>query len=180
LARQATANSLSSYLSSQPSSQPSQNDQPPPEDLLRGLIDATEPTDDAANSLLHGVKRPHDDEATDEPLAKRDKLGEELERMSAAHPAPASIAVASGSPTLSTRTPTPSAVPINAATAPGPGEPTVTLGTRGRLPVRRRPPHLSIGTPISRSAIPEGNEKTGSSDDESGHSSDGRRRRGHA
>jgi hypothetical protein len=100
--------------------------------------------------------------------------------MFAAHPAPASMTVASGSPTFSTLTSTPYAGPANAAPAPGPGDPTVTLRARGRLPVRRRPPHLSIGTPISRSPIPEGDEQTGSSGDESGHSSDGPRSRAHA
>ncbi|KAK4134254.1 hypothetical protein BT67DRAFT_313085 [Trichocladium antarcticum] len=86
LARQATANSLATFLSSQSSSQASQNDRATAEDLLRDLIVVTESSSNAASNPPHGVKRPHDDDAAGEPIPKRDKLGEELDQMSASHP----------------------------------------------------------------------------------------------
>ncbi|KAK4156536.1 hypothetical protein C8A00DRAFT_12552 [Chaetomidium leptoderma] len=179
LARQATANSLSSFLSSQqPSSQPAQNDQPDPEDMLRDLIDATQSSSDAISAALHGVKRPHDDEATDEPLAKRDKLGEELERMSASHPtrvsntAPFSSSEVStlGTTTYSSTTTTNGAPPATS------GIPTANRGGPAQLPIRtlrRRLPHRGNGTFMSRSGIPEASEPGSSSDGESERAFDG-------
>ncbi|KAK4126131.1 hypothetical protein N657DRAFT_568213 [Parathielavia appendiculata] len=176
LARQATANSLSSFLSSQPSSQPSQTERAPPEDLLRDLIDATESSSVAISGCLHGVKRPHDDETADEPLAKRDKLGEELERMSAAHLAAVSTLVAPASSAFPAAAARPYAPPANGSPLPDHGDPTVGMGTRGRLPIRpsgRRPQHPSNGTHLSRNSIPEGHEQASHCDDESERSSDG-------
>lgn len=53
----------------------------PQEDVLIGLIPATEPSRNSVDELLHGVKRPHDGESAGEPSPKRDKLEEELEQM---------------------------------------------------------------------------------------------------
>ncbi|KAK4039098.1 hypothetical protein C8A01DRAFT_47371 [Parachaetomium inaequale] len=183
LARQATANSLSSFLSSQPSSQPSQNDRPPPEDLLRDLIEITESSSDAISGALQGVKRPHDDETADEPLAKRDKLGEELERMFAAHPSSVLITVSSGSSAYSASAATARPTTANDAPTTTPSDPRGTRGLSNTLPIRiprRRLPPLGNGTTMSRSGIPEASEPESSGDDDSEHSSYGRRTRGPA
>ncbi|KAK4103603.1 hypothetical protein N658DRAFT_281147 [Parathielavia hyrcaniae] len=171
LARQATANSLSSLISSQPSSQPSQNERAPPEEVLRDLIDVTELSRDAILGSLRGVKRAHDDEETaDEPLAKRDKLGEELEGMSAAPLAPVSTFVATASSAFPTATAGSYPPAANGSPLPGHGDPTAGGGARGRLPIRpseRRHQRLSNGTGISRNPI------ASRRDGESGCSSDG-------
>lgn len=44
---------------------------------------SSEPSRNAVDDFLHGLKRPHDGESTGEPSPKRDKLGEELEQMMA-------------------------------------------------------------------------------------------------
>lgn len=148
LARQATANSLSTFLASQPSSQPSQGDQPPPspEDLLRDLIDIPESTGDVIRSFLHGVKRPHnnddDDDMADEPQPKRDKLGEELESMSGPSYLPSSIVVSSGSLAFSLLAASAPTVPTS---DPGPSTPT-TRSTLPLRPPRRRPLHSANRT----------------------------------
>lgn len=150
-------------------------DQPPPEDLLRDLIDHTE----ASRDVLHGVKRPHDNETTDEPQAKRDKLGEELERMFASHPSLVSNTVPSSSSAFTTvaagvdNTPT-----TNGTSAAGSGNQITAVGSRGTLPIRasrRRLLHLGHGTDMSLNEIPEASEPTtsNSGDDKSEHSSDG-------
>jgi hypothetical protein len=157
LARQATANSLSPFYSSQSSSsQPSQNDRAPAEDVLRDLVIAvTEPGGNSSSDVLfHGIKRPHDDEVADEPLAKRDRLGEELDELAASHREASSTTVSPASPaTLSW---------VNANQArPSPHEPassnttdqSVTVGVRTTLPVRpntrRRRQKLVNGTESS-------------------------------
>ncbi|KAH6635289.1 hypothetical protein B0J18DRAFT_43084 [Chaetomium sp. MPI-SDFR-AT-0129] len=163
LARQATANSLTTFLASQPSSQPSQGDQPPPspEDVLRDLIDIPESTGDVIRSFLHGVKRPHndddDDDMADEPQPKRDKLGEELESMSGPNYSLSSIVVSSGSspfsflaastPTVPTRT-----VPTSDA---GPSTPP-TRTTLPLRPPRRRPLHLTNRTDVLQDGVSMG------------------------
>ncbi|KXX77920.1 hypothetical protein MMYC01_205921 [Madurella mycetomatis] len=153
LARRATANSLSSFLSSQPpsqsSSQPGQSDRAPVEDVLRDLIAVTGLRSDAVNDVLHGVKRPHDGEAADEPVAKRDRLSEELARMAASHNR-------CSSPTATSTCSTTSAA-SNAPPAPGPHDAPVTgsvsqpvaLATRSTLPVRNvgRPRPVEPATP---------------------------------
>ncbi|KAL2175631.1 uncharacterized protein P884DRAFT_45421 [Thermothelomyces heterothallicus CBS 202.75] len=162
LTRQATSNSASSFVSSQSSSQPSPGDPTPPEDVLRGLVVvSSEPASAAASAALHGVKRPHDDETADEPLAKRDRLGEELERMSALHPsavppapAPAPApALSAGSSAFSTSTTIAHPAPANGAAA--------ILPIR---PGRQRLPRLGNGTAISRNRIPEESEPPSPSD----------------
>ncbi|KAK4109851.1 hypothetical protein N656DRAFT_800436 [Canariomyces notabilis] len=136
LARQATANSLSPFYSSQSSSsQPSQNDRAPAEDVLRDLVIAvTEPGGNSSSDVLfHGIKRPHDDEVADEPLAKRDRLGEELDELAASHREASSTTVSPASPATLTWS--------------------VTVGVRTTLPVRpntrRRRQKLVNGTESS-------------------------------
>lgn len=136
LARQATANSLVTFLSSQSSSQTSQNDRAPPEDLLRDLIAVTESSNNATSAALHGVKRPHDGQAADEPLAKRDKLGEELDKLFASHPVHASSMGSSVSMVSSASVNTTYHRTTNGGSTPNPSESTVTPGTRNALPIR--------------------------------------------
>ncbi|KAL2023410.1 hypothetical protein VTK56DRAFT_2767 [Thermocarpiscus australiensis] len=160
LTRRATAGSLSSFLSSQPSSQPSQTDPAPAEDVLRDLITVTELSSNAMVDILHGMKRPHDDEVADGPPAKRDKLGEELEEMSASCPAhvPIPTPPVSSVSSASVNTPYPSTThgaPTNDLTGQ-----TVIMGARSTLPVRtsrRQLPQLGNGTSppqVSRGAHP--------------------------
>ncbi|KAL2260539.1 hypothetical protein VTK26DRAFT_5425 [Humicola hyalothermophila] len=172
LPRQATANSLASFLSSRPSSQRSQGDQPSAEDLLRDLIAATGSGSTAAADALHGVKRPHDGEASGEPSAKRDKLGEELERMAASNPV-AHASVNENSTTISL--PSSSALmplvhPHAASDTATPSESTFTMGTRGALPMRparRRQPQRETenGTGASRGDSPASSDQYNSSRD---------------
>lgn len=174
MARQATTNSLSSFLASQPASQPSsqasQGDRPPPEDLLRDLIAATDLSSDAVRSALHGVKRPHDDETNDEPVAKRDKLGEELEWMFSAQPTPLPASVAARSSAMSVP---PAAAPVSlphrAQASSSSGNLPVRLATQDTLPLRiprRRPVRLPNAAVMSNGGIPDGLEPTSSSGDE--------------
>ena len=167
LARQATANSLATFLSSQSSSQ---NDRPPAEDLLRDLIAVTESSSNATSNAAHGVKRPHDDEAADEPLPKRDKLGEELDQMFASHPTHASIMEPSVSmaPSASANTPYPQTT--DATSTPNPSESTVTLGTLNTLPIRATARRLrrlgnGTGTPHGRPSEHRGPASSSSDDD---------------
>ncbi|AEO66822.1 9c3cd026-1ee0-42b1-b286-945124d990a7 [Thermothielavioides terrestris] len=176
LSRQATTNSFASIRSSQPSSQPSQNEPTPAEDLLRDLIAVTEVINSALNGALHGVKRPHDDKADDEPLAKRDKLGEELERMAASHPAEVAASALPGSPGFSTS----AAAAYNGAANNGPAAIQSDLRlpprTRNALPARarrRRRPGLGNGTATVLGGIPESDEPVSPGDDGSEHSSGG-------
>ena len=62
------------------------NDTTAVEDILRDLITETSEKDTEAS--YRGVKRSRDNESADEPLAKRDKLSEELELMSTYHLSP--------------------------------------------------------------------------------------------
>jgi len=62
------------------------NDTAAIEDILRDLI--TETSEKDTKQSYRGVKRSRDDESADEPLAKRDKLSEELELMSTHHLSP--------------------------------------------------------------------------------------------
>lgn len=123
--------------------------------MLRDLIAATEPEGGAASSALHGVKRPHDDEGADEPLAKRDRLGEELERMAASSTPTGSLSTTVPSTSIDT-SPSPTLVdaPIdNHADQPA------AAGTRDALPVRarrRRSPQPREGTEAPRHG-PSGN-----------------------
>ncbi|KAK3294784.1 uncharacterized protein B0H64DRAFT_375533 [Chaetomium fimeti] len=125
---------------------------------------------DTLNNALHGVKRPHDDETTDEPVAKRDKLGEELDRMFASNPSPVSTAVSSGSSAFSLPASTAHPTPTNGPSASGPSDPTAPSRTRDTLPIRparRRLPRVGNGTAMSRSGIPETSEPASSSDNDS-------------
>lgn len=171
LARQATTHPLPSFLSPRPSPQPSSGDCPPHEDYLRDLIPVTGFSIDAVRGGQHGVKRPHDDEATDEPQAKRDKLGEELERMSAPPSAPVAVMAASPSPAVSA-----SALPtMNGSQIVVPGDRPLVSRIRDALPIRhpaQRPPRLGSGTAMSRNGIPEALEPP--LDHETDHSADGR------
>ncbi|KAL2133905.1 hypothetical protein VTI74DRAFT_1470 [Chaetomium olivicolor] len=159
LARQATTNSLSSLLSSQGSSHRSQSDRPAAEDVLRDLIAVTESGSNATTAALHGVKRPHDDEASDEPCPKRDKLGEELDRMVALPPATTSLPASTAPSAGSTLQPT-----IYPAIADGTSRSSDWIGptaARGRLPIRapRRPlPPLGNGTAVSHGSLLDLNE----------------------
>jgi hypothetical protein len=141
----------------------------PPEDLLRGLIDATDPDNDTISNVLQGVKRPHDDETADEPMAKRDKLGEELDRMFALNPSPISTTTSSGSAAFSISAATAYPTPTDGPSTGGPSDPIAPSRTRGTLPIRarRRLPRVGNGTPMSRSGIPETSEPASSSDDDS-------------
>ncbi|KAL2153274.1 hypothetical protein VTH82DRAFT_4429 [Thermothelomyces myriococcoides] len=167
LTRQAPSSSVSPFGSSHSSSQPLQGDQPAPEDVLRDLVaESSEPA-------LHGVKRPHDDETTDEPSAKRDKLGEELERMSSAqHPlAVPAPSLAAGSAAFSF---TSAPVGHPAPTDDGPADTRLLHSTdvgwtssSGTLPIRsgrHHLPRLGNGTPISRNGMPEELEPLSSSE----------------
>ncbi|KAL2167133.1 hypothetical protein VTG60DRAFT_1652 [Thermothelomyces hinnuleus] len=180
LTRQATSNSVSSFVSSQSSSQPSQGDPTPAEDVLRGLlVESSEPASAATSAALHGVKRPHDDETADEPLAKRDRLGEELERMFALHPSavPAAPVLSAGSSTFLTSATVAHPAPANGAAATRlPPHPTaVGRSSAGTLPIRpgrQRLPRLGNGTTISRNRIPEESEPSSPSDCDSKRSFD--------
>ena len=170
LTRRATPTSVSSLVSSQSSSQLPQGDRAAPEDVLRGLIEASELSDAAIRGVLHGVKRPHDDESADEPSAKRDKLGEELERMSASYQSavPTSASSAGSSTFLTSVTAAHPRPLANGASNTGLPRPSVGGGTSGALPIRpqgRRPPRLGNGTTMSRSGIPEVSEPPSPSDD---------------
>jgi len=68
-----TDNSQSSAIS---------QDRPPAEHFLRGLIAPTDATNVFADASQI-LKRHHDGESADEPRPKRDKLGDELEKMHA-------------------------------------------------------------------------------------------------
>ncbi|KAK4235510.1 hypothetical protein C8A03DRAFT_17767 [Achaetomium macrosporum] len=176
LARQATANSISSLFSSQSSSQPPQNDRVLPEDLLRDLIAVTESSGNAFSGVVHGVKRPRDGEATDEPLPKRDKLTEELDRMVMSQPAQAPITVSSGSSALSASATAAQAPPANGAPTSGPGNPVVAPWTRGTLAIRtprRPPPGMGNGAAMPLGSLQETLEPGHPADDESDHPSDG-------
>ncbi|EAQ88028.1 predicted protein [Chaetomium globosum CBS 148.51] len=142
----------------------------PPEDLLRGLIEDTDLNNDTTNNALQGLKRPHDDETADEPLAKRDKLGEELDRLFALNPSPVSATASSGSATFSISAAAAYPSPIDGPSIGGPPGPTVPSRTRGTLPIRaarRRLPRVGNGTVMSRSGIPETSEPASSSDNDS-------------
>ncbi|AEO55246.1 hypothetical protein MYCTH_40310, partial [Thermothelomyces thermophilus ATCC 42464] len=153
----------------------------PPEDVLRGLVVVSS---EPASAALHGVKRPHDDETADEPLAKRDRLGEELERMFALHPsavppapAPAPALSAGSSSAFSTSaTVAHPATPANGAAATRlPPHPTAVGRSAGTLPIRpgrQRLPRLGNGTAISRNRIPEESEPPSPSDGNSERSFD--------
>ncbi|KAK3307007.1 uncharacterized protein B0T15DRAFT_510329 [Chaetomium strumarium] len=176
LARQATANSISSLFSSPPSSQLSQSDRVPAEDVLRDLIAATEASGDALRGVVHGVKRPRDSEAADEPLPKRDKLTEELDRMSTSQSPRAPIAVSSES-SASSSARTSHANSANGAPTASPGDALVTQWTPGTLAFRasrRRPPGMgNNGTATSLGGPRERAEPGHSTDGESNHPSDG-------
>ena len=140
------------------------------------LIVPTSSSSDATRETLHGVKRPRDDETMDEPdepQAKRDKLGEELDQMCANHPGSASTTVASTSSA--------SQAPVNVSPAngprnTGPGGSTAGLATGGALPLRiprERPSPRVGGAAGSRGGIPEASEPASSSGDETEHSADG-------
>ncbi|KAK4251557.1 hypothetical protein C7999DRAFT_27974 [Corynascus novoguineensis] len=157
---------------------PPQGERAPPEDVLRGLIEANELSDAAIRAVLHGVKRPHDDEPADEPSAKRDKLGEELERMSASYQSavPTSASSAGSSTVLSSVTAAHPPPLANGASNAGLPRPSVGGETSGALPIRpqgRRPPRLGNGTTMSRSGIPEVSEPPSPSDENSKHSFNG-------
>jgi hypothetical protein len=139
-------------------------------------MDGSDSISDAISGTAHGVKRPHDDEPADEPLAKRDRLGEELDRLFAEHPAQVSNTMPSSSSALSTWATTASAPLANGTPTTAPGDPAITTGTRGTFPIRasrRRPFQLVNGTTMSRNGIPEASEPATSVGDESDHSSSG-------
>ncbi|KAK0751154.1 hypothetical protein B0T18DRAFT_387317 [Schizothecium vesticola] len=89
---QTTNNSQNSTFSSQ---------QPSAEHFLRDLITPTESASDALSDALRRLKRPHEGEDEDEPLAKRDRLGDglkdELEELHAMAVAAAGISIATSS-----------------------------------------------------------------------------------
>ncbi|KAH6856551.1 hypothetical protein B0I37DRAFT_412469 [Chaetomium sp. MPI-CAGE-AT-0009] len=125
---------------------------------------------DAISNVLQGVKRPHDDETTDEPVAKRDKLGEELDRMFASNPSPIPTAVSSGSSAFSISAATAYPAPTNGPSTSRPSDPTSPGRTRTMLPIRaarRRLPRVGNGTAMSRTGIPEASEPSSSSDNDS-------------
>ncbi|KAK3906901.1 hypothetical protein C8A05DRAFT_40352 [Staphylotrichum tortipilum] len=170
LARQATTHSLPpSFLSPRPS--------PHPEDYLRDLISVPGSSINPVHGGQHGVKRPRDDEATDEPLAKRDKLGEELERMYASRLALASATAASLSPAVSASSlaNTAHAPPATGIHLTVPGDRPLASTTRDVLPIRhplQQPPRLGNGSAMSRGGIPEALEPPLGHETE--HSADGR------
>lgn len=175
LARQATTNALSSFLSVRPSPQSSQNDRPPAEDLLRDLIAVTEAADDVVNGAPHGVKRQHDDETGDEPFPKRDKLGEELERMSATLPAPAPPTIIPEPSARSAITATTNDPAANFSSSVGLDVPELTLGPQGTLPIRARRrglPGLDSGTGAPLDGLTESHGPVSSGGDGSDRSSD--------
>ncbi len=136
------------------------------------LIVPTSSSNDTTKKTLHGVKRPRDDETTDEPDAKRDKLGEELDLMCADNPGPASTAVASTSST--------SKAPAYVSSANGPrnigsGGSAAGLATGGALPLRipRHRPSPRVGTTRSRGELSEASEPASSSGNETKLSTDG-------
>ncbi|KAL2158979.1 hypothetical protein VTH06DRAFT_3009 [Thermothelomyces fergusii] len=146
LTHQATSGSVSSSVSSQSSPQPSQGDPTAPEDVLRGLLAESSEPDSAVSgaAALHGVKRPHDEETADEPLPKRDRLGEELERMSALHP-PAAPAppLSAGSSAFLTSAAVAHPAPVRGAAdarLPRPAAVGTTAGTLPIRPGRQQPP----------------------------------------
>jgi hypothetical protein len=121
------------------------------------------------------VKRPRDSEATDEPLPKRDKLTEELDRMSMSPSAHAPIAVSSESPALSAARTT-HANSANGVPTVGPGDPLVAQWTPRTLAIiarGRRLPGLDNGTTMPLGGLQESLEPGHSTDDESNHPSDG-------
>ncbi len=147
LARQETTLSLPPFLSPRPSPQP------PHEDYLWDLISVTGSSADTDRGSQHGVKRPRDDETVDEPLAKRDKLCEELERMSAPGSAPFSAMAASPSPAVSAS----ANGSANGTQLTVPGDQPLTSRARDAFPHRHpvRPLRLGSGTVMSRNGIPE-------------------------
>ncbi|KAK0715730.1 hypothetical protein B0H67DRAFT_554198 [Lasiosphaeris hirsuta] len=69
---------------SQSSTASSQQERPSAEDMLRDLIVTTDSSNNAiGDALLQSLKRTHDGDSPDEPRPKRDKLEEELDRLSA-------------------------------------------------------------------------------------------------
>ncbi len=137
------------------------------------LIVPTSSGNDATKEALHGVKRSRDDETTDEPHAKRDKLGEELDQMCAVHPSPASSTVVS---TLSSSRAPPYISPANGPQNTSTGGSTAGLATGGALPLRipgQRPSPRVGGIAGFRGGIPEASEPASSSSDETEHLADG-------
>ncbi|KAK3353099.1 hypothetical protein B0T25DRAFT_568331 [Lasiosphaeria hispida] len=58
-------------------------ERPAAEDMLRDLIVITDSSNNAISDALQSLKRTHDGDSPDEPRPKRDRLEEELDRISA-------------------------------------------------------------------------------------------------
>jgi hypothetical protein len=155
---------MSTFLSSQPSSQKPHDDQAPAEDVLRDLIAVTDSSSNHDNDFSHGVKRRHEDEAGEEPLAKRDRLVEELELMLSSPPAQTAIRGFPGSSSASASTSAVDGPRAHGIQAARRSDPTVNRRSQDALAIRRlerRLPEMTNGT--SRGPAKDGEDDTDSS-----------------